>query len=89
METETGDIVDIYKDIYKEIARLINIETAIKMHDEFKGQQIIFPKKLYTKEYIYTYVKDNYNGHNVRELSQKFEYSDRRIRQILREVYRD
>lgn len=87
METEIGDIVDIYKDIYKEIAQVINIETAIKMHEKFKGQQIIFPKKLYTKEYLYSYVKDNYNGHNVRELSQKFEYSDRRIRQILREVY--
>lgn len=72
--------------IYKEIARLINAETAIAMHKHFKGQQVIFPKKLYNKEFIYASVRKNYNGHNIRELSQMFDYSDRRIRQILNEI---
>ena len=76
--------VSAFADIYMEIAEVIGPETAIAMHRLFKGQQIIFPKKLYKKEYIYKCIQKNYNGNNVKELSQKFEYSDRRIRQILK-----
>lgn len=70
-------------DIYKEIADELGVDVAVKIHELFKGQQIIFPQKLYNKEYIYDYIRNNYNGSNVRELSQKLGYSDRRIRQII------
>ena len=72
-----------FADIYEEIAVAAGTETAVKIHKLFKGQQILFPQKLYKKDYIYNYIKQNYNGKNVRELSQMFGYSDRRIRQIL------
>lgn len=72
--------------IYKEIARRTDVDTAINMYNLFKGQQIIFPQRLYSRDFIYTYVKENYNGHNIRELSQMFGYSDRRIRQILNKI---
>ena len=75
--------VEDFADVYMEIAETAGVETAIKIHKLFKGQQILFPQKLYKKEYIYKYIKENYNGQNVRELSQKFGYSDRRIRQII------
>lgn len=70
--------------IYEEIAVELGPEAAVVIHKLFKGQQILFPQKLYKKEYIYNYIKQNYNGKNVRELSQMFGYSDRRIRQILK-----
>lgn len=73
-----------FADIYMEIAEVISPETAIAMHQLFKGQQIIFPQRLYKKEYVYNYIRKNYNGTNVKELAQKFDYSDRRIRQILK-----
>ena len=44
-----------FADIYQEIARETNPETAAQIHRLFKGQQIIFPKKLYNREYIYRY----------------------------------
>ena len=72
-----------FADIYKEIAVAAGAETAVAIHKLFKGQQILFPQKLYKKEFIYSYIRQNYNGKNVRELSQMFGYSDRRIRQIL------
>lgn len=72
--------------VYQEIAILLGVDVAIKIHEVFKGQQIIFPKQLYNKEYIYQYIHKNYNGKNIRELSQMFDYSDRRVRQILNEV---
>ena len=73
-----------FADIYMEIAEAVGPDTVIAIHKLFKGQQIIFPQKLYKKEYIYNYIRENYNGRNVRELSQKFDYSDRRVRQILK-----
>ena len=74
---------EVFADIYYEIANAVGAENAIKIHSLFKGQQIQFPQKLYKKEYIYAYIKKHYNGQNVRELSQKFGYSDRRVRQII------
>lgn len=80
-----GDYLEIENlaSIYKEIACTTNVSTAVEMYNLFKGQQIIFPQRLYNKEFISAYVKENFNGHNIRELSQMFGYSDRRIRQIL------
>lgn len=72
-----------FADIYYEIANAVGAENAIKIHSLFKGQQIQFPQKLYKKEFVYAYIRKNYNGQNIRELSQKFGYSDRRVRQII------
>ena len=74
---------DSLAEVYKEIANLTGVDNAIKIHELFKGQQIIFPKQLYNREFIYSYIRHNYNGKNIRELSQMFDYSDRRVRQIL------
>ena len=75
--------------IYKEIAEKTSVEMAIEMYQLFKGQQIIFPQKLYCREYICTYIKDNYTGRNIRELSRELGYTDRYIRQVVREMARD
>lgn len=71
--------------IYKEIATNISVDTAVQVHSLLKGQQVIFPQRLYNKNYIRDYIRENYNGRNIRELSQMFGYSDRRVRQILNE----
>ena len=75
--------MDDLRGIYKEIAGISDIETAIKIHSMFGGQQVSFPKKLYTTEFLYAYVKNNYNSRNTREIAVKLGMSDRRIRQIL------
>lgn len=61
----------------------IDLETAKKIYEMFAGQQIAFPKKLYSYEYINSFIKSNYNGKNIRELARKFNVSERRIRQII------
>lgn len=72
-----------FNKIYEEMASLIGIEDTIKIYEYFRGQQIIFPQRLYSKEYVIKYVRENYDGTNIKELSRKFDYSDRRIRQFL------
>ena len=52
--------------IYKEIAEVIGIEATITLHDNFQGQQITLPKKLFAKDFILRQVKE---GGNKRWLS--------------------
>ena len=45
--------------IYREIAKAISVDVAIELHKLFRGQQIIFPQRLYDQEYIEEYVKSH------------------------------
>ena len=69
---EKGGCADMdaedFADIYMEIANEAGPETAIMIHKLFKGQQILFPQRLYSKAYLHNYIRNNYNGRNVREL---------------------
>ena len=72
--------------IYREIAKEISVDVAVEMFNLFRGQQVIFPQRLYDQAFIVAYIKENYDGHNIRELSHMFNYSDRRIRQIIWQI---
>ncbi len=69
---------------YKEIAEVIGVDETIKIFEHFRGQQMTFPQRIYSIEYVEKYVKDNYDGTNIRELARKFNYSERRIRDFLK-----
>lgn len=77
--------VDDFTGAYKEIAEVIGIEATINLHKHFQGQQITLPKKLYTKDYIVSKVKSNEGGSNVRSVASEFGYTERRLRQIIKE----
>lgn len=70
--------------IYEEIAQVIGEEETVKLYEKFRGQQITFPQRLYSISYVSNYVKENYNGKNIRELARKFDYSERRVREFLK-----
>ena len=70
--------------VYEEIAAAFNLETALKFYAMFKGQQITFPMHLFSKEYIVGKIRTEYNGYNLKQLSKKYGYSERWVREILR-----
>lgn len=70
-------------DPYRAIASYTDIQTARKMYKLLNGQQVIFTKKWYSKDYVKKYVKENFQTYSIKELSQKFNYTDRTIRQML------
>ena len=65
---------------------MIGVDNTKKIYEEYRGQQISFPNHIYTKEYIQTYLLENYNGKNMRNMAKKFGYTERRLRQLLKEV---
>ena len=75
-----------YASVYREMAEIIGVENTKRLYEDFKGQQITFPQRLYSKEYVQEYVKSNYNGKNLRDLALKFSYTERHIRELIKKV---
>ncbi len=71
--------------IYSEVAEQVGVKNAYRLFCHFKGQQLTFPIKFLSGECIAEKICKEYDGKNIRELSRKFDYSESRIRQILRE----
>lgn len=71
-------------DIYKDIANEIGLENALAIFRLFHGTQISFPNKLFSKEYTHKAIINEYDGHNVAQLAQKYNYSERSIWRILK-----
>lgn len=70
--------------IYGELAELIGIENAVKVYENFKGQQVSFPMRLYTKDYVVSQVTTN-GKETIKSQATRYGYSERRLRQIIKE----
>lgn len=69
---------------YAEIASLLSVEAALKLHDHFRGTQVSFPVEFYSREYIFSLIIKEYNGANIRELATKYGYTEKWIRKIVK-----
>lgn len=70
---------------YSELANLLGIEAVLKIHSAYRGQQITFPVELFSKEFLKKQIVDEYNGYNIKQLATKYGYSEKWVRQILKE----
>jgi Mor family transcriptional regulator len=70
---------------YSELANLLDIEAVLKIHSAYRGQQITFPVQLFSKEFLKKQIVDEYNGYNIKQLATKYGYSEKWVRQILKE----
>lgn len=80
LEVTSSDLAGVYK----EVAETVGVDNAYKIYNHFRGLQLMFPLKFYSKEYIMQQIRTEYNGKNVRDLARKYGYSESRVRQILR-----
>lgn len=71
-------------DVYKEIADNLGIETTLIIFKLFHGTQISFPNRLFSKEHIHKAIISEYDGKNIPQLAQKYNYSERSVRRILK-----
>ena len=70
---------------YSELANLLGIEAVLKIHSAYRGQQITFPVQLFSKEFLKKQIVDEYNVYNIKQLATKYGYSEKWVRQILKE----
>ncbi len=71
-------------EVYRELADEIGIENTIIVFNLFRGTQISFPNRLFSKEYTHESIIKEYNGKNALQLAQKYNYSERSIWRILK-----
>lgn len=79
-----GNDLNGLNEVYREIADEIGIENTIAIYKMFHGTQISLPNRLFSKEYIHRAIVEEYNGNNVLQLAQKYNYSERTIWRILK-----
>ena len=79
-----GNELNGLNDVYREIADEIGIENAVAIYRLFHGTQVSFPNRLFSKEHIHNAIINEYNGDNVLQLAQKYNYSERSIWRILK-----
>ena len=70
---------------YNDIANLLGIDAALKLHAAYRGQQITFPVQLFTRDFIVAQIINEYNGYNIKQLATRFGYSEKWIRKILKD----
>lgn len=63
-------------DVYREIAEIFGINLAVKFYENFRGQQVVYPVSLYSKDYIMKCILEEYDGTNSKELSLKYGYTE-------------
>ncbi len=71
-------------DVYRDIADEIGIENTIAIYRLFHGTQISFPSRLFSNKYLHNAIVSEYNGKNIHQLAQKYNYSERSIWRILK-----
>jgi len=76
---------EAFTGIYAEIAAQIDSETAVRIFTMLRGQMVVFPQKLYSREYVRAFLREHQREYTARELARMFGYSDRRIRQMIAE----
>ena len=83
VELLTNDLSGL-NDVYRDIADEIGLENTLAIYKLFHGTQISFPSRLFSKEYTHQAIISEYNGNNIPQLAQKYNYSERRIWRILK-----
>ena len=85
VELLKNDLVGL-NDVYKDIADEIGLENTLVIYRLFHGTQISFPNRLFSKEYTHQAIINEYDGNNVSQLAQKYNYSERSIWRILKSM---
>ncbi|MBC5998367.1 Mor transcription activator family protein [Romboutsia ilealis] len=75
-----------FKGIYAEMSEILGEEIVRIIYKNYKGQQINFPMKLHSNEYIEKYIIENYSKKSVREMSRELGYSDKWIQRLIKKL---
>ena len=72
-----------YNGVYSDMIQQFDEELVKEIHKLYRGQQVTFPMRLYSKEYVLNYISENYNGENIKKLSMELNYSERWVKKLI------
>ena len=79
----------LFNSIYEEISEEFGFDVAIKMYQIYKGMQITFPTRLFNPEYVKKQIPIEYDGTNIKQLAKKYGYSEKTIRRMIKDLWKD
>ncbi|HBF4581477.1 Mor transcription activator family protein [Paeniclostridium sordellii] len=68
------------------MAEILGEEIVKIIYKNYKGQQINFPMKLHSNEYVEKYIIENYSKKGIREMSRELGYSDKWIQRLIKKL---
>lgn len=86
MEKKEAEEIRGLNDLYRELSEVIGYENMQKLYTQYRGFQISFPRRLYSKDYVREVVKREFDGSNTQELARRYGYTERWIRTIATEI---
>ena len=80
------DKVPTFNGIYETISEIIGFDNTKKLHEAFRGCQINFPTKLFSKDFVLKKAIESYDGtsESINKVAAQFNYSERTIRKLLK-----
>ena len=75
-----------YKGIYSDMVEILGEEIVMTLHEHYRGQQITFPMKLYSNEYIEKYIVNNCRNKTLKEMCRDLGYTEGWIKQLLNKL---
>ena len=85
MENSRSSESEGFLPVYKEIADIIGAENTYAIYRNLRGQQLCFPKRLYTTEYILGKVMHASNDTEIRKIAMEYDYTERYLKQLLKQ----
>lgn len=72
-----------YRGIYKDMVEVLGHDITLKVYEQYKGQQVTFPMRIYSQEYVVEYLIKNYNGKNLKQMSRELGYTCNWLQKII------
>lgn len=70
--------------IYCDIANIVGIEETKKLYCCLRGQQITFPTRLYTQEFVVKEVQRRKQEDSIGKLAAEYGYTEKWLRKLLK-----
>jgi len=73
--------------VYESMSEIIGFDNVVKLYENFKGSQINFPTRLFSKEFVLQEAIKAYDGtsESINLIATKYSYSERTIRKLLKD----
>lgn len=72
-----------YKGIYSEMVEILGEDIVRLIYQNYKGQQVTFPMKLYSNEYVEKYIDKNSDSKTIREMCRELGYTEGWIKHLI------
>ena len=72
-----------YRGIYNDMVEVLGHDITLKVYENYKGQQITFPMRLYSDKYIIDYLNKNYDGKNLKQIARKLGYTCNWLQKVI------